>query len=259
MAEKDYQLVVQEGPKPGQVFDLVNSSMILGRDELADIIIVDPEVSRQHVQFTETETGYRLQDLGSTNGTFVNGRSIAAEGVDLEPGQEIRLGSTIVLLYQLVDDDYVLPTFPLDEDESDEPEADDDLFIFARPDKVETEDEDEVEAESWLLADLEEEVEEVEETAVVELDPPTPFTETAVTSSDLAPTPQEQPVPTNGNNGLQRNGPLVPTNHNPTKRRRNRNRTVLLSIILLILCCVAFTLFMWFVAGDPLLQQLGLI
>ncbi len=70
MSEKIYQLIMQQGPQIGQIFPLLAHSLIIGRDPLVDVVISDPEVSRQHARLTQDEAGYQIQDLGSTNGTF---------------------------------------------------------------------------------------------------------------------------------------------------------------------------------------------
>ncbi|MBK7894012.1 MAG: FHA domain-containing protein [Anaerolineaceae bacterium] len=102
MADTLYQLTVRKGPKVGEKFLLDTFSLTAGRDPVSDIILNDPEVSRQHARFTQTETGYQVQDLGSTNGTFVNGQRLESDSVDLQPGFTISMGSGVTLLYELV-------------------------------------------------------------------------------------------------------------------------------------------------------------
>lgn len=99
MADKTYQLIMQRGPHQGQVFTLLSRTTTIGRDPMADVVIVDPEVSRQHVRLFLTDDGYQIQDLGSTNGTFINGQRLAGDKRLLQPGQEILLGSSVTLLY----------------------------------------------------------------------------------------------------------------------------------------------------------------
>lgn len=100
MADRSYQLVVRKGPKPGQVFPLTLDTITVGRDPLADIVLNDPEVSRHHAQFIQTPAGYDLKDLGSTNGSFVDGKRIGGEPVTLSPGQIVMFGSNVTLIYQ---------------------------------------------------------------------------------------------------------------------------------------------------------------
>ncbi|MEM7800855.1 MAG: FHA domain-containing protein, partial [Chloroflexota bacterium] len=94
-----FQLVVRRGPKSGETFELKAQTVIIGRDSTADIIINDPEVSRNHCRLI-LDRSYYLQDLGSTNGTFVDGQRLGGEPVRLSNGQILQLGSNVTLLYQ---------------------------------------------------------------------------------------------------------------------------------------------------------------
>src|SRR3972149_92146 len=67
------RLIVRTGPNPGMVFDLTKEVTMLGRDVTNDIVVGDAEISRQHSRVTRTPGGMVLEDLGSTNGTFING------------------------------------------------------------------------------------------------------------------------------------------------------------------------------------------
>lgn len=93
------RLVVRRGPQPNQTYELSKDIVALGRDITNDIVINDPEVSRHHCRLTRTPTGYTLEDLGSTNGTFVNGQRLT--GVrSLLNGDTIGLGETVTLSYE---------------------------------------------------------------------------------------------------------------------------------------------------------------
>ena len=99
MLNKTYQLIIRRGPNEGQEFPLTSVITTIGRDPMADVAINDPELSRQHARLVETAVGYELEDLGSTNGTYVDGQLIAGGPVPLQPGQEIALGSSVALLF----------------------------------------------------------------------------------------------------------------------------------------------------------------
>jgi pSer/pThr/pTyr-binding forkhead associated (FHA) protein len=71
-------LVMVVGPKAGQVFPLKTEKVKVGRDVTNDIVIQDPEVSRFHACLRWADTSYELEDLGSTNGTMINGAPLAA-------------------------------------------------------------------------------------------------------------------------------------------------------------------------------------
>ena len=74
------RLVVRRGPQPNQTYDLSKDVLSLGRDITNDIVINDPEVSRHHCRLTRTPGGYTIEDLGSTNGTFITGSVWQAAG-----------------------------------------------------------------------------------------------------------------------------------------------------------------------------------
>lgn len=101
MSDQKYQLLVQRGPEPGKIYPLSSVSITIGRDPMADITIVDPEVSRQHVRLSSTLTGYAIQDLGSTNGTYIDGERLSGGSVDLTVGQIITMGAGVALRFQI--------------------------------------------------------------------------------------------------------------------------------------------------------------
>lgn len=102
MSEQTYQLVMSKGPKPGQTFPLLADKITVGRDPMSDISIADPEISRHHARLEKTDTGYQLQDMGSTNGTYIDGERLGAEPAALQPGQSVVFGSGVVLKFQKV-------------------------------------------------------------------------------------------------------------------------------------------------------------
>lgn len=106
MANDSYQLVVRNAPQsglaPGQTIALEDDVLTLGRDPLSDIILDDPEVSRHHASLSLQAGGYAIQDMGSTNGTFVDGKRLTGEPLPLNPGQVIMLGSNVTLVYQAI-------------------------------------------------------------------------------------------------------------------------------------------------------------
>lgn len=76
----------------------VGSQVVLGRDAgAADVVLEDPEVSRRHAAFSPAGAGLTAQDLGSTNGTFVNGAPVTTRRL-LQPGDVIRIGHTDLLV-----------------------------------------------------------------------------------------------------------------------------------------------------------------
>lgn len=102
MSEPQYQLIIRKGPQVGLVIPLQGVSLIVGRDPMSDIVINDLEISRQHARFTQTESGYQVEDLGSTNGTSVNGQRLGSEAALLQSGSVINMGSGVRLIYEAV-------------------------------------------------------------------------------------------------------------------------------------------------------------
>ena len=98
-----YRLTVRQGPVPGKVFDLVKDVMTIGRDMNNDLVVNDAEVSRNHGRLTSQSGGYLIEDLASTNGTFVNGQRLIGPKL-LNPGDVVGFGETIVMEYSYVAD-----------------------------------------------------------------------------------------------------------------------------------------------------------
>ena len=71
-----YRMTVRQGPVQGKVFELAKDVLTIGRDVNNDLTINDAEVSRNHGRLTSQSGGYLIEDLASTNGTFVNGQRL---------------------------------------------------------------------------------------------------------------------------------------------------------------------------------------
>jgi hypothetical protein len=99
MASQSFQLVMHVGPNPGKVYELSQDEVTIGRDIGNTIVINDPEVSRRHARLTAQAGGYVLEDLGSTNGTFVDGQRLMGPHM-LRSGETIMLGEKINLGYE---------------------------------------------------------------------------------------------------------------------------------------------------------------
>lgn len=88
-------LLVIQGVDQGTRFEIDADEVGLGRGVHNAVRIHDTEVSRAHAKLLRTNDRYRLQDLHSSNGTFINGAPINAR--DLAAGDEIQIGRTVLL------------------------------------------------------------------------------------------------------------------------------------------------------------------
>lgn len=99
--EPGYWIVMRRGPLRNQVFRLEQAVVNIGRDLANDIAIRDGQVSRYHLRLLLQGQDYHLVDLGSTNGTRVNGVQVTGR-TRLNDGDVIVLGDAILLSYDLV-------------------------------------------------------------------------------------------------------------------------------------------------------------
>ncbi len=94
-----FKLVQDEGAASSKEFELAQSEMIIGRDPNVDISIPSAAVSRRHARLMRDGDGYTLEDLGSSNGTFLNGVQLTERRL-LKDGDQIRLGKAVTLTYK---------------------------------------------------------------------------------------------------------------------------------------------------------------
>ena len=100
-------LIIVQGPGTGHTFTLGTDPVIIGREApSAKFVIADPAVSRRHAQISRQDDGYLIEDLNSTNGTFINAQRVVG-AVPLTPGDLIELGTAVTLSYDTLDLDNV--------------------------------------------------------------------------------------------------------------------------------------------------------
>lgn len=92
----DLKLEIIEGPGAGTVVPL-DRPVVIGRDASADLVIHDNQASRRHTRVTPNGAGAVVEDLESTNGTFVNHNEVHGPAV-LVPGDELLVGVTVFKL-----------------------------------------------------------------------------------------------------------------------------------------------------------------
>jgi pSer/pThr/pTyr-binding forkhead associated (FHA) protein len=93
------ELVVVEGPDLGRSFTL-SAQSVIGRDPTATVHLTDQEVSRRHAIIAIGEGQATVEDLGSFNGTHVDGTEISRE-TPVGVGDRIRLGQTVLELREI--------------------------------------------------------------------------------------------------------------------------------------------------------------
>ena len=92
----EVQLVIVDGPNAGREFGL-SGAITIGRDPSAGIVLDDPEASRRHASMTLEDDVVTVEDLGSTNGTYIGSQRVTSP-VPVALGTSVRLGKTIVEL-----------------------------------------------------------------------------------------------------------------------------------------------------------------
>jgi predicted component of type VI protein secretion system len=97
--QSNFRMVMRAGPTVGKVYPMEKSEMFVGRDLSNDVVINDPEISRRHARFFQQGNSYVLEDLGSTNGTFVNSQRLMGPNV-LRPGDTITFGERMSLVFE---------------------------------------------------------------------------------------------------------------------------------------------------------------
>lgn len=88
------RLVLLEGVGPASV-DLVAPETLLGRDTSCHVTIPDSSVSQRHARIYHSDAEWHVEDLGSTNGTFLNDRPLT-HPVLLRPGDKVAIGRSIL-------------------------------------------------------------------------------------------------------------------------------------------------------------------
>jgi len=97
----DASIRVADGPAAGTVIQIGDEPLVIGRSPQtggdAGTLGGDPELSRLHARISDRDGHLWIEDLGSSNGTFVNGRRIESE-TDLHPGDVIKVGTTTLTM-----------------------------------------------------------------------------------------------------------------------------------------------------------------
>jgi len=95
-------LIVIRGRSVGQLLELEKLPAVVGRSPDIELMIDDVAVSRRHAQIDQGNEGFSVQDLGSTNGLFVNG--VRVQRQLLHDGDRIQVGTTTILKFCFQDE-----------------------------------------------------------------------------------------------------------------------------------------------------------
>lgn len=101
-------LLVLSGARVGAVFHLDRSELMIGRSQRAELLFEDDGVSRTHARIRREGSEYQVEDLGSRNGTFVNGLRVKSP-TRVQDGDKIQLGRSTILKFtyhDALDDSY---------------------------------------------------------------------------------------------------------------------------------------------------------
>jgi pSer/pThr/pTyr-binding forkhead associated (FHA) protein len=85
------ELVVVEGPAVGTRLNVEKRPITVGRASICDLTLEDDFISSRHLRISQQDNGYLIEDLGSTNGTWVEGERLS-EPVLIKPGVRIKMG-----------------------------------------------------------------------------------------------------------------------------------------------------------------------
>lgn len=91
-----YVLEIIQGPDSGRTFPLEGNEVHMGRHAQCEIVLKDLEISRRHLKVSQSGDDWIVDDLGSTNGTWLNGQRIAKQRIS--PGDRVEIGETVFVL-----------------------------------------------------------------------------------------------------------------------------------------------------------------
>lgn len=89
------RLAIIEGPMRGGSVPLTDNGVLIGRNPECTLVLSDDFASGRHARIYRDGDGWRIDDLGSTNGTYVGDERIGA-GIPLTEGSRVRIGQTVL-------------------------------------------------------------------------------------------------------------------------------------------------------------------
>jgi diguanylate cyclase (GGDEF)-like protein len=96
-------LTLLTGPSAGEIFALARAETVIGRDDAADVVFDDGAISRRHARILREPGGeFVLEDLSSTNGTYVSAKPVTRH--TLRSGDQIQLGPNVLFRFAMTDE-----------------------------------------------------------------------------------------------------------------------------------------------------------
>lgn len=96
--EEQPVLLMREGELSGQQWTIINDEFLIGRGADCDIVLPERQVSRHHAKILRRPGYFLLEDLGSKNGTHLNGQPVT-ETIRLQDGDEIQIALAVKLVF----------------------------------------------------------------------------------------------------------------------------------------------------------------
>jgi S1-C subfamily serine protease len=91
-------LIVRSGPDAGTALEVEDAPVVLGRQQGCDLVVRDTRSSRRHLELTPVDGGLHMKDLGSANGTYLDGKKVT--DAQLQGGEEIRIGAVVIEVWR---------------------------------------------------------------------------------------------------------------------------------------------------------------
>lgn len=101
-SEKEPYLMILAGSDIGKLYPLKLQELVAGRSTDCDIWIEDNTISRKHFRIKKVNNVYTIQDLKSTNGTFVNGKRV--KSIELQEGDKIQISKDTIMQFDYYDE-----------------------------------------------------------------------------------------------------------------------------------------------------------
>lgn len=101
--ETEPYLIIVQGKDIGKLYHLAADELVAGRSSDCELWIEDNTISRKHFKIKRQGKDYQIQDLNSTNGTYLNNRRIKSEM--LTPGDKIQISKDTIMQFDFFDED----------------------------------------------------------------------------------------------------------------------------------------------------------